>query len=191
MIRSLPVDSSDTISSFLKMTMNPTEKPSQSGQVLFSILTVLASVFLLTQLSVETKFSSGKQLFSQPRFWPGVAVFGMLFFGVGHLLTVIHLKHEGTLGELVVWLKALEYLAWFMVYVVVVPYVGYLPATVLFTCLLALRQGYRTKKHLVTAALLGVCIVLVFKTGLSVKIPGGELYDSLPSSLRNFMIVNF
>lgn len=171
--------------------MNLTEQPSRSGQVLFAILIVLASVYLLTQLSAETKFSSGKQLFSQPRFWPGVAVFGMLFFGVGHLLTVVRTKLEGTIGELVVWLRALEYLVWFMIYVVVVPYVGYLPATVLFTCLLALRQGYRTKKHLLIAALLGVCIVLVFKTGLSVKIPGGELYDFLPDRLRNFMIVNF
>lgn len=172
--------------------MNPTEKPARPGQVLFAVLIVLASVYLLTQLSAETKFSSGKQLFSQPRFWPGVAVFGMLFFGVGHLLTVIRAKQEvGTLGELLVWLRALEYLAWFMIYVVVVPYVAYLPATVAFTCLLALRQGYQTKRQLLTAALLGLCVVLVFKTGLSVKIPGGALYDFLPDSIRNFMIVNF
>ncbi|MFT6301516.1 MAG: hypothetical protein ACI9XK_004277 [Granulosicoccus sp.] len=171
--------------------MNPTEQPTRPGQVLFAVLIVLTSVFLLMQLSAETKFSTGKQLFSQPRFWPGVATIGMLFFGVGHLLTVISTKQEGTMGEFLVWLRALEYLAWFMAYVLVVPYMGYLPATVLFTCSLALRQGYLTKKHLLTAALLGVCIVLIFKTGLAVKIPGGELYEFLPDNIRNFMIVNF
>nr|WP_271979763.1 tripartite tricarboxylate transporter TctB family protein [Granulosicoccus sp.] len=174
--------------------MNPTEQPvqpSRPGSILFAVLIVFGSVYLLTQLSVETKYSSGKQLFAQPRFWPGVAVVGMLFFGVGHLLSIIRTKQDGTIGELVVWFSALEYLAWFMVYVVVVPYLGYLTGTILFTCLLALRQGYRTKKYLLIAALMGVCIVLVFKTGLSVKIPGGELYDYLPNSIRNFMIVNF
>lgn len=158
---------------------------------MFAVLIVLASVYLLTQLSVETKYSSGKQLFAQPRFWPGVAVVGMLFFGVGHLLSVMRSKQEGTLIELVVWFSALEYLAWFMVYVVAVPYLGYLPGTLLLTGLLALRQGYRTKKYLLIAALMGVSIVLIFKTGLSVKIPGGELYDYLPDNIRNFMIVNF
>ena len=33
--------------------------------------------------------------------------------------------------------------------------------------------------------------VLVFKSMLSVKIPGGEIYEYLPAALRNFMILNF
>jgi hypothetical protein len=34
-------------------------------------------------------------------------------------------------------------------------------------------------------------IVLVFKTFLEVKIPGGIIYEFLPSTLRSFMILNF
>ncbi len=56
---------------------------------------------------------------------------------------------------------------------------------------MAVRQGYRSSRYLVAAALLGLAIVVVFKTGLSVKIPGGALYEYLPGGLRNFMILNF
>ena len=78
-----------------------------------------------------------------------------------------------------------------MVYVTAVPILGYLASTVLFTLGLALRQGYRSAKELTAALILGVVIVLVFKTGLSVKIPGGMVYDLLPEKPRNFMMLNF
>lgn len=78
-----------------------------------------------------------------------------------------------------------------MMYVAMVPVLGYLASTIIFTVLLALRQGYRGIRNLCAAALLGLAIVLVFKTGLSVKIPGGAVYEYLPSSLRSFMIINF
>ena len=41
------------------------------------------------------------------------------------------------------------------------------------------------------AAFTGLGIVLVFKAALSVKIPGGAIYEYLPDTLRNFLIVNF
>lgn len=78
-----------------------------------------------------------------------------------------------------------------MAYVAVVPVLGYLATTIAFTTSLAFRQGYRGVKSLGAAALLGLTIVLVFKTGLSVKIPGGAVYEHLHGPLRNFMIVNF
>ena len=41
------------------------------------------------------------------------------------------------------------------------------------------------------AAVMGFGIVLLFKTGLSAKIPGAAVYEYLPGALRNFMIANF
>tara|TARA_Y100000739_G_scaffold164611_1_gene142639 strand:+ start:1186 stop:1422 length:237 start_codon:yes stop_codon:yes gene_type:complete len=78
-----------------------------------------------------------------------------------------------------------------MVYVFFVPLLGYLISTILFTTLLAFRMGYRNSKILFFAFSLGVSIVVIFKTVLSVKIPGGLLYEFLPGVFRNFMIVNF
>ncbi len=89
------------------------------------------------------------------------------------------------------WARALEFLLWFLIYVQAVPIIGYLPATVLFTVLLAARQGYRSRRQLTTAAAVGVGIVLVFKTGLSVRIPGGAIYEYLPQTLRNIAIIYF
>ncbi len=93
--------------------------------------------------------------------------------------------------EAVQWLRALEYLAWFMVYVWAVPIIGYLPATLIFMGALAVRAGYRNRRVILAALAMGLGIVLVFKTMLSVKIPGGLLYEYLPDALRSIAILNF
>jgi len=41
------------------------------------------------------------------------------------------------------------------------------------------------------AAGIGFCIVVIFKSFLEVKIPGGVIYEFLPNVLRNFFILNF
>jgi hypothetical protein len=41
------------------------------------------------------------------------------------------------------------------------------------------------------SVLTALSIVLVFKTFLEVKIPGGAIYEYLPDTLRTFMILNF
>jgi hypothetical protein len=61
----------------------------------------------------------------------------------------------------------------------------------LFCALLAVRVGYRAPQTVASAVAVGIGIVLVFKTLLSVKIPGGAAYDVLPEAVRNFLIINF
>lgn len=180
----------------------PTSTFDRAGAILFAVTFVACSALLLSQLPVETRFTSGKQLFAQPRFWPAASIGGMLLFGSFHFLSCWRSRRATTASELashqhstttevLTWLRAVEYLAWFMVYVLAVPVIGYLPATVLFMLLLTLRQGYRSRAYLLSATLCGACIVLLFKTALAVKIPGGALYEFLPGALRNFLITNF
>jgi len=166
-------------------------KTGRTGGFLFAMLFVLFCVFLLTQLGAETKYTEGKTLLNQPRFWPAVSVIGMLCFGLGHLFAVRRTRNKKVWHELLIWLSAFEYLIWFMLYVKAVTFIGYLPATILFMLALCLRLGYRSRRSLVLSALTACCIVLVFKTALAVKIPGGALYEFLPAAIRNFMIVNF
>ena len=78
-----------------------------------------------------------------------------------------------------------------MAYVYLMPLLGYLPATLVFMCLLTLRLGYRNLRYLLIAAVIAIAIVLFFKTALAVKISGGAIYEYLPDGLRNFMIINF
>lgn len=189
------------------------------GALLFAAIFLCLSVFLVSQLGAETKFAplekivgkhldalgqwlSGEEvkrvrgkLFAQPAFWPAVAVVGMTVFGALHLASVWRRREgggrSGELTEALQWLRSLEYLGWFMAYVWAAPAIGYLPATLVFTTALALRSGYRGGRTLMAAAATGLAIVLTFKTVLSVKIPGGALYEHLPDALRTFMIVNF
>lgn len=171
--------------------MKVQEKPIRPGSTVVAVLFLIVAVYLLSQLGTETRFSARGKLFAQPRFWPAVGVIGMVFFGVAHLATTWRSGWSGWVSEAGHCLRAMEYVAWFMVYVVIVPKIGYLAATILFTLFLALRIGYRKPRQLLLAVAMGIAIVVVFKAGLAVKIPGGEIYEYLPDALRSFMIVNF
>ena len=152
---------------------------------------LLFAVFLLSQIGTETKSATGGNFAAQPRLWPAIGVGGMLLFGLAHIAATWRSRVPGAIPEILNWVRAIEYLIWFMAYVAVVPVAGYLPSTVAFTVLLAVRQGYRTAAVLLSAAALGAAIVTVFKAGLSVRIPGGAIYEHLPGGLRSFMILNF
>jgi len=72
-----------------------------------------------------------------------------------------------------------------------VPIIGYLLATLIFMPLLVFRAGYREKRLLLLSMIIGLTIVVVFKSFLSVKIPGGMIYEYLPDAMRSFMLINF
>ena len=75
-----------------------------------------------------------------------------------------------------------------MVYVFLVPMAGYLPSTIIFAVLLCYRVGYRSFRSLLAAALVATTVVVVFKSFLQVKVPGGQVYEMLPDSIRSFML---
>ncbi len=174
------------------------EESARPGSLIFASMFLAVALFLLSQLSTQAKFSTKGQLFAEPAFWPAVGVIGMVLFGALHAFSEFGrrsrnrgLRETRSLREIGVWLRSLEYLIWFMVYVVVVPIIGYLPATLVFALALAMRAGYRSRQMLGASALMGVAIVLIFKTMLSVKIPSGALYEYLPVALRSFVMINF
>ena len=171
--------------------MDPVDKSHHSGTLAFNLLFLAFSVFLLSQLGTETRFSSRGGFFVQPRVWPAIGVCGMVAFGIAQVVAGRRTGLAGSLAEFGIWVLALEYLAWFMAYVAVVPLAGYLPSTIAFTTALAYRQGYRSLVSVSMAAALGAAIVFTFKSMLAVRIPGGLVYEYLPDGLRNFMIVNF
>lgn len=168
------------------------EDKARPGGLIFALLFLAAAILLLSQLGSQTKFSPKGNLFAEPVFWPAIGVIGMVLFGGVHCLSQLrqHSRNRD-LRETGVWLCSLEYLIWFMVYVFAVPIIGYLPATLIFAVTLAIRAGYRGKRMLGSAILMGLGVVLVFKTFLSVKIPGGALYEYLPGTLRSFAMINF
>ena len=167
--------------------------PYSSALVWFGVCTFLVAVFLASQLGSQTKFFEGMPLEKQPGLWAAIGIVGMLIFGFFQMVQFwFHrngLRAPAFVAEIVIWARAGEYVLWFMVYVYVVPIVGYLPTTIGFLLLMTWRLGYRKSAHFVFAVLAGIAIVLVFKSFLQVKIPGGALYEFLPDALRSFAIL--
>ena len=162
------------------------------GDLVYSGICLAFSLFLAVNLSSQTTWASGTKLFAQPAFWPYAAVYAMVLFSALHLISsLLSEKLEGRWQEIGFWLRSLEYAGWFMIYVIAVPQLGYLPSTVIFAVVLAYRLGYRGAKMLGAAALFGVVVVVVFKAFLQVKVPGGAVYEYLPTSLRAFFLTYF
>ena len=162
------------------------------GDIVFAWALLTISFFLLSQLFYQTSFKDGGKLFAQPRFWPAVSLSLMSVFAALHLLgSMLSERIEGRWREVLLWAASLEYAGWFIVYAMVVPYVGYLPSTIIFAVLLTFRAGYRSRTALLSAAISAVVIVLLFKTFLKVKLPAGQIYEVLPDGLRQFMLTYF
>lgn len=161
------------------------------GDLVFAVTAVAFSLIMAISLPYQTTWGSGG-LLSQPAFWPYAAVYTMLGFSVLHLISsLVSTPLAGRWAEVRLWARSLEYAGWFLAYVMLVPTLGYLPATVIFTVALAWRAGYRTRMPLIWAAVMGVAVVVVFRSLLHVKVPGGALYEYLPGALRSFMLTYF
>ena len=164
----------------------------RAGQILFALGFVVVSVVLLLVLPDQTAWKAKVKLFAQPRFWPAVGVVGMVVFGALHLWNQPRRRASRyDLREGRVWFEAVEYALWFLVYVWVVPIMGYLPTTMVFAPLLTWRMGYRSRRMLWLSVLFGIAVVLLFKGLLEVKIPGGMIYEYLPGALRSYFILHF
>lgn len=183
--RSIPVSDPKTLKSLFKRYRRP-------GDIVFAWLCLICSVFLLSQIFDQTTYKAGTKLLAQPRFWPGVSLGLMTGFAALHLLgSALSERIEGRWGEVWLWISSLEYAAWFIGYAFAVPYAGYLPTTVFFTVLLAVRAGYRSKKMLLATIGSAVLVVLLFKTLLRVNLPAGLIYEQLPDGLRQIMLTYF
>lgn len=162
------------------------------GDLLFSLVFFLFTLFLLWNIGSQTKWMPRTSLTSQPAFWPAISIVMMTFFSALKLMgSILSARTEGRLAEAWFWIKAFEYAGWFLVYVTTVPLLGYLLSTIIFCCALVLRLGYRRPSAFVFAAAFAIMVVLIFKTFLQVNVPGGQIYDLLPVGLRSFFLTYF
>ncbi|SMP34599.1 tripartite tricarboxylate transporter TctB family protein [Shimia sagamensis] len=162
------------------------------GDIVFAWLALIVSVLLLSQLADQTAWRSGGKLFAQPRFWPAVSLGGMTVFAALHLLgSALSERLHGRWHEVGLWAASFEYAVWFIAYASVVPYAGYLPATMIFAVALTVRAGYRRPWAILAAIGSAISVVLLFKPLLRVNLPSGLIYDSLPEGLRQIMLTYF
>jgi len=159
------------------------------GNLFFASIFLLFSLALCTQLGIQAKWLSGTKWSSQPALWPNIAIIGMtIFAALNWISAFVSEKIDGRWAEIMVWIRSFEFVLWFMVYVILVPLLGYLPSTVLFGLALSFRMGYRSLKMLSISAFASIAIVVTFKSFLQVRVPGGKAYEFLPDALRSFML---
>lgn len=90
--------------------------------------------------------------------------------------------------EVLNWLRALEFVIWFIAYTLLVPVLGYLVATLIFGTVLPWRMGYRSLRWFGICLATSFVIVLIFRSGLQIKTPVNIwLYDFLPQGMKSFM----
>jgi len=90
------------------------------------------------------------------------------------------------------YIAAIEFVAYFILYTLCVPVLGYLLSTLLLGVFLTWRLGYRTPRWLVTGFISSLGIVIVFRSLLQIKTPVSIwLYDQLPGAMRTFMLTYF
>ena len=164
------------------------ERNGKEGALFFALLFLILSVVLLAQVDDQTVWSARKSLTAQPRFWPIIGLIMMVGFGAVHLWRSRSSGWSGSGRELWIWARGLEFVAWFLGYVFLVPQIGYLLASVMVAVMLTLRVGFRGKRWVFQSTLLAVGIVVVFRVVLNVRLPAGEIYHLLPEPLSNFML---
>ncbi|WP_323780882.1 tripartite tricarboxylate transporter TctB family protein [Thalassovita sp.] len=162
-----------------------------AGQLGFVVAALLLSLLLLVNLPGQTLWlENSKSFAAQPRFWPAVAIVVMVICFALHLARMRRRRFTKLdMAELRRWAEPLEYALWFMAYVIAVPFLGFLPMSLLLACALTWRLGYRSTAYLGLAALFAVVTVILFKGLLGVKIPGAVIYELLPGGFRNFAIL--
>jgi hypothetical protein len=169
------------------------QQSSDTGQRIFALCVLLLALTLLLFADSELKWKPRAPFHLQPGFWSVVTLSGMALFAVLRLLQppwkMALPDWFYARGWLYDWFGPLEYAAYFLAYVYLVPWLGYLPATLLVFPLLVWRAGYRGRRYLVLSWVVGIVIVVLFKSLLQVKIPGGELYSVFPDALRNFLVL--
>ncbi|HCH33009.1 MAG TPA: hypothetical protein DE045_08705 [Oceanospirillaceae bacterium] len=172
-----------------------------TGEKAFAILMAMLSAFLLYSIPEETKWFNGMGISKQPRFWPAMCIVGLsvftFFYGLSVWIKANALNSRdrssvnAEISEMKHWLRPAEFVVYFLAYVIAVPWLGYLLATLIYFLLMTWRMGYRNKYMLWVSVATGLLIVLVFKTLLQVKVNSGAWYDLLPDAWATFMIINF
>ena len=168
------------------------QRDRRPGELVFALAFLAFALATLELLPFQTRWVTNTSLFAQPAVWPAVGIAMMVGFGAVHFLgTAVSQRTLGRAQEVIYWLRSLEFVAWFIAYVLLVPQLGYLPTNVGFALLLVWRLGYRSAQSYLSAALFGFAVVAIFKIGLNVKVPAGAVYAYLPDSIRTFMMINF
>ena len=177
------------------------QEPNRIESLALSLIFAGISVALLLAIGVATRpGSSHADWWTRPALAPGVAL-GLL--AGANLLTLWRrigdlraspptpLEREEARDRFGDWLRPVEYLAYFGLYVWAIQHLGYIPASLIFVLGLLARAGLRSPGWMLAGVALVLALMGIFRIGLGVWMPAPELYDRAPDALRTLLIRYF
>ena len=179
----------------------------KDGDLFLSFICLLFAVFIIFHFSSETGWEDrtldhkrfGKIL-KQPWVGPMACVSILLPAAIFNLVSSYRkwrYKNRNLIPnrffyEFSIWLKALEFIVYFLIYTLSIRYFGYFLSTVIFGIFLTNRLGYRSLRWQVRTILTTIAIVLIFRTFLKIKTPVNIwLYEFFPKNIETFMKIYF
>lgn len=180
------------------MTEDDTAQPNRLESLLLNLLFALCSVALLALITVATRPGMATAgWWTRPALAPGLALTLLVGCNVLTLARAIReLRAEppnaaewaDARTKVIDWVRPLEYLGYFGLYLWLLHIVGYALASLIFVQWLLYRVGLRTGGWRLAGLLIVVGLVLIFRIGLGVWMPAPALYDLLPETLRDYAI---
>jgi hypothetical protein len=159
-----------------------------------ALIFAAASVVLLALIGVATKHGQASGgWWTRPAFFPGVA---LALLVLTNIITVwrdvaglwAHPPTAAERGEaraqILGWLRPLEFLAYYALYIYAIRHLGYFPATLVFVLFMLWRVGLTTPGWMLAGVGLSLFMIGVFRAGLGVWMPAPEFYDIFPGGIR-------
>lgn len=180
------------------MSAEPETRANRLESLALSIIFAALSTSLFLAIFWVTK-SGPKSAgwWTQPWLMPGVA---LSILALSNLMTlwkdISDLRARPPTAEeaaegwqaLLGWLRPLEFLAYYGLYVFFVQHLGYFPSTLLFVMFLLWRVGLTAPKWIISGLGLVIFMIGVFRYGLGVWMPAPEIYQYFPEAIRTALI---
>jgi hypothetical protein len=162
--------------------------------LLLALIFSAVSVALLALIGVATRHGqSSGGWWTRPALAPGAALAVLM---VANLLTLWRdladlrarpasaAEWMDARDKVFGWLRPVEFLGYFAVYVWAIQHIGYFPSTIVFVLGLLWRVGLTAPRWTLAGFGLAIFMIAVFRAGLGVWMPAPEFYDLFPDDIR-------
>jgi hypothetical protein len=166
--------------------------------LLINLIFAAVSVALLAAIGVATRTGQATAgWWTRPALMPGVALAVLAAANLGTLVRAWRdlravppdeAEWAQARTRVAAWLRPLEFLAYFAVYLYAIAPLGYFLATLLFVMGLQLRVGLTSSRWILFGLALVATLILVFRIGLGVWMPAAAIYDYAPEGIRTYLI---